>query len=1149
MSDSGSNHKDLSQPHSPPKDPDNEPINGRKIFFAPSGNEQTFIDHNCTLDDEGYPLYPNRQTIFVKTPEMTIHNFGHVGFPKTTSVDWLPVGGVSANCQGDPKCPGSAGKFPGKVGHQACKNTLIQFDENKLTGWAILRHHGTHNHPWPAPKKPDPLSKLKLKNEIKKNPSAGAFKLKLGKPTAPLNPFESVTKIHEAFVNRINPDKGGAGVGDMFHWNHVGLLIISVSFRPGVEHFTFQTKWMAERLITCNHNNKVYSGGLLSDVTYRLFEMGYLLSTSMFCEETGRWIPVQLSWIRGLSAEYYQAHFTTLFDQFLQPSFSFLDRETLVRQVVDFSLAQREGFILAYMKVFSVADCQQALSKLKGCHEHFRAQVTRVKRNWAVVPPEQEAEFQKLCLDLLVLPEAGKPTHDQKIDELRRLFPKTRRWLDWWTMLDVEAILFPSKQMMISDSGNGKDNLPDTTNAQESMHCLYYMISEGKKCLIIGMAQLYAFVKTLEDDWHAVMRGVSIEYGAKNKGQQDLALSIGWQKSPKRNPANRKKAELNDGRAPDTTAALLPKNSGGRPPGSRNLIKDSMTTYISYAASDAPARKFRCWLAAALESLYALFNPLWLRGTNGLKSNIFTTLVKHFNARSTWELTLTGQIRSMLTAGQNSLHSTANKLSPGSFNASVFCSTNLFIDLLIDPFLRKNPKTSYPPRDLFTVTEVRTATCEARPDIEQPHPRGIRDVTVLRIQKEMFEAANMEPCSVQGLITTWASDGIASTSGLCCKSCPSTKQPAEPHHIIEKSVLTVENGGAPQHLYLFAQVSTIFNEDEQKMSDEQQTFMAGLDFPRYLEFHGVKYTLFARGFWNGSHYWCKMLKNLGGISGVWMHDDRQNGGIARLISPDQSTIAGRAPNTSWVFYSRPWSSSEDEFVSKSIANIARDHPGAPGSLPFAHLGMLLNNSPNSPIEDQQIAALSDKQGPKSILLDGKEVAAAPKKNRRPKKVNLPLNEDDLPIEDQHTAAVSDKQAPKILLDAKEVATAQKKKWRPKKVTRLQEAGSSPSGAAQATIGAPSGEEKPGDLKRKASGEFRIRLKVLKTNNPQPMIADSNIEEKKCPIKGRQASTTIKPTIEEQKTSGKVKIPSDRQQKPIRVGSRSSTRKASQALQA
>ncbi|OAV93848.1 hypothetical protein PTTG_27179 [Puccinia triticina 1-1 BBBD Race 1] len=496
MLDKSSNNNDSPQPDSP-KHPDDEPINGKKIFFAATGNEQTFIDHDCTLDDKGYPLYPNRRTVFVKTPDMIVHNFGYVGYPKTNSTEWNtdqswktvrmyclgalicnqpgcqwvgppPTGknAISEYLETNPKCPGSAGKCPGKIGHQSCKNTITRFDENKITGWAILRHHGTHRHPWPAPKKPDPLSKHKLKNEIMKNPSAGAFKLKLGKPTAPLNPFKSVTKIHESFVNSdrlryhrrrilielgINPDKCGDGVGnkflhDMFQWNHVGLLIISVSFTPGIEHFSFQTKWMAERLVTRDQNNEVYSRGLLLDVTYRLFQTRYLLSTSMFCEETARWIPVQLSWIRGLSAEYYQAHFTTLFEQFIRSSFTASDCETLVRQVVDFSLAQREVFIAAYMKVFGVTDRQQALSKLKGCHEHFRAQVTRIKRNRAVVPPEQEAQFQKLCLDLLVLPEAGKPSHEQKIDELRRLFPKTKRWLDWWTMVDVEAMLFPSKR-------------------------------------------------------------------------------------------------------------------------------------------------------------------------------------------------------------------------------------------------------------------------------------------------------------------------------------------------------------------------------------------------------------------------------------------------------------------------------------------------------------------------------------------------------------------------------------------------------------------------------------------------------------------------------------------------------------------------------
>ncbi|OAV85833.1 hypothetical protein PTTG_05652, partial [Puccinia triticina 1-1 BBBD Race 1] len=690
-------------------------------------------------------------------------------------------------------------------------------------------------------------------------------------------------------------------------------------------------------------------------------------------------------------------------------------------------------------------------------------------------------------------------------------------------------------------------------------HRLYYMISEGKKCLIVGMAELYAFVKALEDDWHAVMRGVAIEYGAKNKTQQDLAISIGWQKPPKRNPANRKKAELNDGRAPDTTAALLPKNSGGRPPGSRNLIKDSMTTYISYSASDAPARKFRCWLAAGLESLYALFNPLWLRGTNGLKNDIFTTLVKHFNARSTWELTLTGQIRSMLTNGQNSLHSTANKLSPGSFNAGVYCSTDLFIDLLLDPFIRKKTNVDYPPRELFTVTEVRTATCEAQPDVEQPHPRGIRDITVLRIQRETFQAANMEPCLVQHLITTWATEGIASVSGLCCKSCASTKEPEEPHHIFEKSVLSVENGGAPQHLYLFVQVSTIFDEDEQKRSEEQQSFMSGLDFPLYLDFHGVKYTLFSRGFWNGSHYWCKMLKNVGGISGVWMHDDRANGGIGRLISPDNSAIAGRAPSTSWVFYSRPWNSSEEEFVSDSIAKIARDNKEAPGSMPFAHLGMLLNTSPNSLIptieddaenDDQQKMVAADMPVPKVTTSNVTEVAPAPTQKRRTKK-RKPCEATAIPpsgaahatIGAPSGAAKSTVGAPSgakkplptlTISNATEVAPAPTKKWRPTKLKPSQATAIPPSGAAQATIcapsaaakatfGAPSGAEKPVELKRKASGEFKIRLKLGKTSNQQQTIEESKIKETELPSKVEKKT---KKTLE-----------------PKRSATRSSTRKA------
>jgi hypothetical protein len=75
-------------------------------------------------------------------------------------------------------------------------------------------------------------------------------------------------------------------------------------------------------------------------------------------------------------------------------------------------------------------------------------------------------------MGLLEKTKEGGPTHEEKIDEIRRLFPKTKRWLDWWNMANVSSTLFPSLRTI----PEGGDNLPDTNNAQESMHRLYYMM-------------------------------------------------------------------------------------------------------------------------------------------------------------------------------------------------------------------------------------------------------------------------------------------------------------------------------------------------------------------------------------------------------------------------------------------------------------------------------------------------------------------------------------------------------------------------------------------------------------------------------------------------------------------------------------------------
>ncbi|KAI7939582.1 hypothetical protein MJO29_014318 [Puccinia striiformis f. sp. tritici] len=282
----------------------------------------------------------------------------------------------------------------------ACDGTALRFDFHIPTGWGLLRHRGIHQHAWPESKKPDKLARETLKAEIVKNPAVGAFKLKMGKAISLDDPITNVTDIHSSFINadrlqyyrrimlrelNIVPDKLGAGVGDkfimdMFQWCRRGLLVISAGFQEENEHFTFQSKWMADRLLARDENNEIYQGGLISDVTYRFFEHGYLLTTSMFCEQTARWIPM------------------------VRPDITILERDIMARQVVNFSLAQVEGFKAALREVFGITDPVKLEKMVKGCHQHFRAQVSKIMRQTQIITPDHNVSSSSPSSSLILCP-------------------------------------------------------------------------------------------------------------------------------------------------------------------------------------------------------------------------------------------------------------------------------------------------------------------------------------------------------------------------------------------------------------------------------------------------------------------------------------------------------------------------------------------------------------------------------------------------------------------------------------------------------------------------------------------------------------------------------------------------------------------------
>ncbi|OAV99288.1 hypothetical protein PTTG_25338 [Puccinia triticina 1-1 BBBD Race 1] len=239
----------------------------------------------------------------------------------------------------------------------------------------------------------------------------------------------------------------------------------------------------------------------------------------------------------------------------------------------------------------------------------------------------------------------------------------------------------------------------------------------------------------------------------------------------------------------------------------------------------------------------------------------------------------------------------------------------------------------------------------------------------------MFMTNNIPDYDIEKLMNLWTTTGLAGKSGLTCK-CPilgpnSTKTQPKPkklrknkkskkrianesdedepliarvyesnelHHIMdETSRLVFKNGEAPLHLYFFVDVTTLPD------GREKQEFLALTNWPFKLNLHGASYTLFSRGFYGRKHYWCKVLRTgRAGTTGIWLHNDMQNNGIARLVNPDAASISGKAPMTSWLMYSRTWTPIEEEFVTKSISNITRDHPNARGRLPFLGYQKLFN---------------------------------------------------------------------------------------------------------------------------------------------------------------------------------------------------------------
>lgn len=170
-------------------------------------------------------------------------------------------------------------------------------------------------------------------------------------------------------------------------------------------------------------------------------------------------------------------------------------------QCVDFSAGQRAGFLLGYVDFRTLHPSQgqqetvenlqiTAASLLKGCVEHYRAQITRIKRIGGVVPPGLQDAFHNRAMALLDAPDSSQ----LKIlaDGLMRDFPNIKNWLDFWMRDSIAQMLFHAHRKMDPLLAA---SMPDSTNAEEAMHWKIYAALGKRLPLMPGLLGLYKFAQ------------------------------------------------------------------------------------------------------------------------------------------------------------------------------------------------------------------------------------------------------------------------------------------------------------------------------------------------------------------------------------------------------------------------------------------------------------------------------------------------------------------------------------------------------------------------------------------------------------------------------------------------------------------------------
>ena len=229
------------------------------------------------------------------------------------------------------------------------------------------------------------------------------------------------------------------------------------------------------------------------------------------------------------------------------------------------------------------------------CEVHFQRSRHWIAKNRGIVSQEMESIFNKKIAELMNMPRDQFKLFQMKVSEFQQTFPHAENWFSWYLHPERATILFDACK---KEKNNMLLLLSKNTNAQENVGRQIQHAAMKKKISVMeAVDNLFRFCNMLHKDCAAV-RSAASPHRIINQ----------FKASSQSKRKGLKKMFPNDGRAPDTSAQLLPR---------QNIFSGIIWLFTR---SDGASRKNTCTVDVALEIMYNLEIKSRLQGGSLLES-------------------------------------------------------------------------------------------------------------------------------------------------------------------------------------------------------------------------------------------------------------------------------------------------------------------------------------------------------------------------------------------------------------------------------------------------------------------------------------------------------------------------------------------------